>query len=309
VERFCRLIVVGLLCWESADTWSQELPGVTGTVEHHADFPARELLPRNVDVWLPPSYGTNPGQRYPVVYMQDGQNLFDPKKSFIGVDWGVDEAMTRLIAEGKIREAIVVAIWNTPNRTKEYLPERPFREFLTEERRTAVFQELAHGGGTPLTVADLQSDEYLKFLVTELKPYIDKSYRTQSGCANTFVMGSSAGAFISLYAICEYPNVFGGAGSVSGHYPLGDGMLVDAFRRRLPNPRCHKLYFDFGTETLDKNYEPFQLRMDAAVAERGYVRGCNWLTCKYAGADHSERSWRARVHVPLKFFLGVPVAK
>ncbi len=303
MERFCRLIVMGLLFWKGADSWSQELSGVTGTVEHHADFPAKELSSRNVDVWLPPSYGTNADKRYPVVYMQDGQNLFDPTKSFIGVDWGVDEAMTQLIAEGKIREAIIVAIWNTPNRTKEYLPERPFRDFLNAERREAVFKKLAEGGGTLLKVDELLSDQYLEFLVTELKPFIDKTYRTQPECANTFIMGSSAGAFISLYAVCEYPHVFGGAGSVSGHYPLGDGMLVDAFRQRLPDPRCHKLYFDFGTETLDKNYEPYQWRMDAVVAERGYTRGCNWLTCKFGGADHSERSWRARVDIPLGFFL------
>ena len=85
---------------------------------------------------------------------------------------------------------------------------------------------------------------------------------------------------------------------------LGDGMLVDAFRNRLPDPRCHKLYFDFGTETLDKDYERFQWMMDAAVAARGYIRGCNWLTCKFAGADHSERAWQARVDIPLEFFLG-----
>jgi predicted NAD-dependent protein-ADP-ribosyltransferase YbiA (DUF1768 family) len=116
-------------------------------------------------------------------------------------------------------------------------------------------------------------------------------------------MGSSAGALISLYAISEYPQVFGGAGSVSGHYPLGEGMLVDAFRCKLPDPRCHKLYFDFGTETLDKSYEPYQWQLDAAVAARGYTRGCNWLTCRFAGAEHSERAWRARVDIPLEFFL------
>ena len=235
--------------------------------------------------------------------MQDGQNLFDPTKSFIGVDWGVDEAMTHLIAENKIPDALVVGIWNTPNRTKEYLPTRPFREHLNSSGRDAVFKELAKGGGTQLTVDDLLSDQYLKFLVTELKPFIDKTYRTHPECASTFIMGSSAGALISLYAICEYPQVFGGMGSVSGHYPLGDGMLIDAFRHQFPDPRCHKLYFDFGTETLDKSYEPYQWRMDAAVAERGYTRGCNWLTCKFAGADHSERSWRARVDIPLEFFL------
>jgi predicted alpha/beta superfamily hydrolase/predicted NAD-dependent protein-ADP-ribosyltransferase YbiA (DUF1768 family) len=295
--------VIGLLlCLVSfAVVRAEDLPGVTGTVEHHADFAAQELLPRNIDVWLPPSYGNDASKRYPVVYMHDGQNLFDPTKSFIGVDWGVDEAMTQLIDDGKIREAIVVGIWNTANRTREYLPEKPLRNYA---QRAAVFKELAGEGRTPLTAADLLGDEYLEFLVGELKPFIDKTYRTQPERDNTFIMGSSAGALISLYAVCEYPQVFGGAGSVSGHYPLGEGMLVETLGSNLPDPRCHKLYFDFGTETLDKSYEPFQWQMDAAVAARGYTRGCNWLSCKFGGAEHSERAWRARVDIPLEFFLG-----
>lgn len=274
-----------------------------GKIEHIASFPAKHLLPRNIDVWLPPSYDASPQRRYPVIYMHDGQNLFDPKTSAFGTDWGVDEAMIRLIEERKIREAIVVGIWNTSNRTKEYLPERAYRE-LDPNKRNEVFQEIAGKHDTPLTLEDLLGDKYLDFLVHEIKPHIDKNYRTEPECQSTFVMGSSAGAFISLYAICEYPKVFGGAGSISGHYPLGDGMFVDAFRNRLPDPRCHKLYFDFGTETLDHNYEPFQWLMDAVIAESGYQRGCNWLTCKFSGADHSERSWRVRVDIPLEFFLG-----
>jgi predicted alpha/beta superfamily hydrolase len=289
--------LIGLICLGSPASGE-----VTGTIEHHTDFPSGLVSPRHVDVWLPPSYGAKPNKRYPVIYMHDGQNLFDPSKSFLGVDWGVDETMTRLIKEGKIREAIVVAIWNTPHRTREYLPARPFREGFSADKHEEMFKFLG-SPERPMRMEDFKSDEYLKFLVTELKPFIDKTYRTQPECGNTFIMGSSAGAFISLYAICEYPNVFGGAGSVSGHYPLGDGMFVDAFANRLPDPRCHKLYFDFGTETLDKDYERFQWRMDEKVAHRGYVRGCNWLTCKFAGADHSERSWRERVDIPLEFFL------
>lgn len=275
---------------------------VTGTVEHHADFPSKFVEPRHVDVWLPPSYGKQPLARYPVVYMHDGQNLFDPTKSFIGVDWGVDEAMTRLIEEGEIREAIVVAIWNTPHRSLEYLPFRAFRDFPNVARRDAVLSKLGPKD-TRIKLSEFRSDEYLKFLVTELKPFIDKTYRTRTECTDTFIMGSSAGALISLYAICEYPDVFGGAGSVSGYFPLGDGLLEEAFRDRLPDPRCHKLYFDFGTEALDAACEPFQWQLDDAVARRGYSRGVNWLSCKFTGADHSERSWRKRVDTPLEFFL------
>jgi predicted NAD-dependent protein-ADP-ribosyltransferase YbiA (DUF1768 family)/pimeloyl-ACP methyl ester carboxylesterase len=289
---------IGLICFSSPTSGE-----VIGTVEHHADFPSKLVLPRHVDVWLPPSYGKQSLARYPVVYMHDGQNLFDPTRSVFGVDWGVDDTMTRLIEEGKIREAIVVAIWNTPHRSLEYLPYRAFRDFPNIARRDAVLSKLGPKD-TPIKLSEFRSDEYLKFLVTELKPFIDKTYRTRTECTDTFIMGSSAGAFISLYAICEHPDVFGGAGSISGYFPLGDGLLEEAFRDRLPDPRCHKLYFDFGTEALDAACEPFQWQLDDAVARRGYSRGVNWLTCKFAGADHSERAWRERVDSPLEFFLG-----
>ena len=99
-------------------------PGVTGTVVRYAGMPSSHVAPRNVDVWLPPSYGKDPARRYPVLYMHDGQNLFDPATSYGNVDWAVDEAMTDLIAKGAVREAIVVGVWNTSKRRDEYMPQR-----------------------------------------------------------------------------------------------------------------------------------------------------------------------------------------
>lgn len=276
--------------------WARDdLPGVTGTVKQHPAFPSKLVAPRNVSVWLPPSYDSKPDARYPVLYMHDGQNLFDPSLSFIKVDWGVDETMTKLIAEGKVREAIVVGVWNTSKRTREYLPAKAFN--------SPVGLQKLEESGLPLDVANLLSDEYLKFLVTELKPFIDTNYRTKPGRADTSIMGSSAGALISLYAICEYPDVFGGAGCVSTHWPIAKGAMIDYAAGKLPDPATHKLYFDFGTLTLDKPYEPYQNRMDQAMKARDYVADRNWMTRKYEGADHSERAWRKRVNVPLEFLL------
>ena len=109
---------------------------------------------------------------------------------------------------------------------------------------------------------------------------------------------------ISLYALEQYPQVFGGAGCVSTHWPAGGNWLVDAMAAGLPKPGSHKLYFDFGTATLDSSYERYQRRMDARVAAAGYTAGKDWLTRKFPGAEHSEKSWRARVHIPLEFLLG-----
>ncbi|MBM2854942.1 MAG: nplT [Steroidobacteraceae bacterium] len=143
--------------------------GVTGQLIRHEKFASRYVDPRNVDVWLPPDYGQDNSRRLPVIYMHDGQNLFDPALSYIGVDWGIDEAMTRLIREGEVREAIVVGIWNTRKRAAEYVPQKA----LTEATPAASLP-----GVQELIRLPLVSDDYLRFLVEELKPFIDSTYRT-----------------------------------------------------------------------------------------------------------------------------------
>jgi predicted alpha/beta superfamily hydrolase len=267
--------------------------GVTGVLKRHARFPSRFVAARNVDVWLPPGYALGKRRRFPVVYMHDGQNLFDPKTSYAGVDWGVDETLTRLIEQGVAREAIVVGIWNTPRRIAEYMP-----------RKAVAFSNTSELKGIPIESHDeIISDEYLRFIVKELKPFIDSRYRTMRDRANTFIMGSSMGGLISAYAVAEYPRVFGGAGCVSTHWPAGEGAVIEYLGARMPDARTHKFYFDYGTETLDAGYEPFQKRMDAVMMLAGYAEGVNWVTRKFEGEEHSERSWRKRVDIPLVFFL------
>jgi predicted alpha/beta superfamily hydrolase len=267
----------------------------TGTLERHEVFPSRYVSPRNLDVWCPPGYAEEAAQAYPVLYMHDGQNLFDDSISYGSISWGVDRAMTRLLDERKIREAIVVGIRNSPVRWRDYMPQKTY-EVPGFEKHHQAFLETA--GGPPV------SDAYLKFLVEEVKPFIDAHYRTLTGQKDTFVMGSSMGGLISLYAISEYPTVIGGAACISTHWPIGGTELVDEMARGLPDPSTHRLYFDFGTETLDSDYEAYQRRMDEHLRKAGYVENRNWSTRKFEGAEHSERSWRARVHIPLEFLLG-----
>lgn len=307
IGAFIALVsVLGLFdfaCFASDDPPGPDkpLPGITGTLKYHDKLASAFVDARNVNVWLPASYGRMPDERYPVVYMHDGQNLHDPKTSFAGVDWGVDEAMTALIDAGKIREAIIVGIWNTPKRVKEYVPAKMILSRPEQERET-IFRQFA-AVGLKLEEKQLLSDSYLKFLVKELKPMIDREYRTKTDCANTLIMGSSAGALISLYAVSEYPEVFGGSGCVSTHWPIGNGLMIEYIKDRLPDPKTHRIYFDHGTATLDQWYEPYQKKMDAVMVAAGYKQEHNWMTRKFDGADHSERSWRKRVHVPLEFLL------
>jgi predicted alpha/beta superfamily hydrolase len=262
-------------------------------VRRHDPFLSQYVQSRPVDVWLPPGYDEGDA-RYPVIYMHDGQNLFDPATSFSGVDWGIDEALTGLMRDG-FPGAVVVGVWNTGvNRWREYMPEKFVRRSLKQRLRALFTSRLR---GAPY------SDAYLKFLVEEVKPFIDGLYRTLSDRAHTSVMGSSLGGLISLYALEEYPEVFGGAGCVSTHWPAGGEALVDAMADALPRPGQHRLYFDYGTETTDAEYEPLQRRMDHYLEASGYTRGVDWLTERYPGADHSERAWRERAALPLRFLL------
>jgi pimeloyl-ACP methyl ester carboxylesterase len=221
----------------------------------------------------------------------------------------VDEHLAKLIADKKVRPTIVVGIWNTPKRLQEYVPSKAFTSLPPEYREKVR----ALYGGDPL------SDGYLKFIVRELRPMIDKRFNVKTDRANTAIMGSSMGSLISLYAIDEYPQVFGAAGMMSTHWPLflkPDGQSVSqeeyevvssAFERylapALPDPRTHKLYFDHGTETLDAIYKQYQDRVDAVVAKRGYKPEVNWMTRSFPGQKHNEISWASRVDIPLQFLL------
>ncbi|HYF63383.1 MAG TPA: alpha/beta hydrolase-fold protein, partial [Herpetosiphonaceae bacterium] len=120
---------------------------------------------------------------------------------------------------------------------------------------------------------------------------------------HTFVMGSSMGGLISLYALCQHPQVFGAAACVSTHWPIGGAPLVAAMAAALPPPGDHRLYFDYGTATLDAGYEPFQRQMDGLLAAAGYRQGRDCLTHKFPGAEHSERAWSERAAIPLAFLL------
>lgn len=270
---------------------------IHGTLHRHTNFASAFVRPRDVDVWLPPGYEAEGDRRYPVIYMHDGQNLFDPAIAFGGVDWGLDEAMARLIDAGETGGAIVVGIWNAGEaRWLEYMPQKAL-----------VFGDAALdatvGHSEAETGDKVVSDHYLQFLVGEVKPFVDEAYRTLPGRETTYVMGSSMGGLVSLYATCEYPDVFGGAGCLSTHWPVGDGIVVEYMRGALPPPGRHRFYFDYGTETLDAEYEVYQLQADAVMRATGYRPGVDWVTKKFPGAEHSERSWRARVHIPLRFLL------
>lgn len=301
------LLTLLLLAACSALPAFAQLPRVSsGTIQRLDNFPSRFVSARHVDVWLPEGY--SPGKKYAVLYMHDGQMLFDSTTTWNRQEWGVDETLGKMIREKKARPCIVVGVWNAGGeRHADYFPQKPF-ESLPAGFRDSLLREARQGG---LFSGKVQSDAYLKFLVQELKPFIDSAFSTRPGRASTFIAGSSMGGLISMYAICEYPGVFGGAACLSTHWPgtfTVEGNPIPAafmnyLKEKLPAPSRHRIYFDYGTETLDALYEPFQKQADEIMKQKGFSRK-NWLTKKFAGEDHSERAWRKRLDIPLTFLLG-----
>ncbi len=280
----------------------------SGKLINYENFPSVFVESRNIDVWLPDGYDKN--KKYAVLYMHDGQMLFDSTINWNKQEWGVDETMGRLLKKNIIKESIVVGIWNTSKRHAEYFPQKPFQS-LSQVQKDSVNKELQDLGRTS-EVFQPVSDNYLKFIVNELKPFIDQTFSTLSDPENTNISGSSMGGLISVYALCEYPEVFGGAACLSTHWPgvfsIDNNPVPDAFvsylKEKLPDPETHKIYFDYGDQTLDALYPPLQKKVDEVMIVKGFTDK-NWLTQFFPGEDHSERAWNQRFGIPVLFLLGV----
>ena len=298
------LLVLFALC----SFFSQALPQISqGSLQRLENFPSKLVPPRHIDIWLPA--GFSPATKYAVLYMHDGQMLFDANSTWNKQEWRVDETAQALINSGKVRPFIVVGVHNADqNRHAEYFPQRPFQSLPPATQKN--FYRLDRRLGQKLFQREVYSDAYLQFLVTELKPYIDRHFPVLTDQSNTFVMGSSMGGLISMYAISEYPEVFGGAACLSTHWP---GIFPDkenpvpaAFlsymQNHLPKTGQHKVYFDHGDQTLDALYPPLQRQVDQLMQQMRYPPAL-WQSRFFPGADHSEQAWAKRLDIPLQFLL------
>jgi predicted alpha/beta superfamily hydrolase len=262
---------------------------------------------REIAVWLPNNY--NKSKKYNVLYMHDGASLFDTAVSWNHKSWDIDETMQQLTDENKISNTIVVGIYNAEwKRRSEFFPKKVFDQLpllfqdslraLTDNNKNSIFN------------GEIQSDNYLKFIVKELKPYIDSVYSTKKGPENTFIAGSSMGALISIYALCEYPLVFGGAACLSTHwngtafYVINEipEAILSYISKNLPLANMHKIYFDYGSVGLDTLYAPYQIKIDTIMEQKKYTLQ-NWITKVFVGDGHDEVSWKNRIHFPLQFLL------
>jgi predicted alpha/beta superfamily hydrolase len=250
-------------------------PGA-GTLEKKHDFHSPQLNnSRTLILSLPPSYAENPLKRYPVLYMHDGQNCFEDSTSFTGVSWGVDRTRESLVAQGLMDEVIIVGVSNMgPQRAYEY----------TAGPRSQRF------GGAEL---------YGRFLVETVKPWVDRHYRTLPGREDTALMGSSLGGLISFYLGTRYPHVFSKVACLSSAFGWNSVDLVnEVYSWREPLPV--KFYIDAGT-----NRDPWipTQRMKEALQSKGYVQGEGMYHYEDKGGRHTEASWAARVHRPLRYLF------
>lgn len=261
-------------------------PSFTGDVRHHARFASRVLgNQRDLWVYVPPDYDQHPDQRYPVLYMHDGNNLFDAHTAFGGVEWGMDETAERLIRSGELPPLLIVGVANTPDRINEYtwVPG-------TVDGRPA-------GGKGPL---------YARFLIEEVKPFIDRSYRTLPDRDHTGVMGSSLGGLISLYLARYDGEVFGKVGAMSPSVWWDDReVLKDAVGIR----HDFKLWLDVGTQEEGPGPESDQDLQDVrdlgqTLLIQGFDIPQSMAYMEDPGAPHNETAWARRAPMALQYLFG-----
>jgi predicted alpha/beta superfamily hydrolase len=245
---------------------------ITGTVKYIYKMKGKGIKTRDIIVWLPPSYDSDTTKRYPVLYMHDGQNLFDPNTSSFGVDWQLDEAADSLIKSGSINEIVIVGIYNTHDRSEEY-------------------------GNTEL------GHNYMDFIVHTLKPYIDKNYRTLPDRLNTAAAGSSLGGLISFMLIWEHPETFSKAACLSPSFHVYDINYIPRVKDYYGTKKPLKIYTDIGSVDLETRLKPGVDEMVNELEKKGYILGTDLEYFIDEGASHTESAWAKRNWRYLEFLF------
>lgn len=289
------------------------LPRVaSGRVERLENLPSRYVDARHVDIWLPASYDGK--TRHPVVYLHDGQAVFDGGQAMSRIGWRMDQAVQAWAGSRAVTAPILVAIWNHESeRHLEYFPQ-PMLSQLSRPARERAWESLPllsrPFAGDLVKEGRSHSEAYLDYLVQEVKPAIDARFATLRDPAHTFLMGSSMGGLISVHGLLRHPETFGAAAALSPHWiglferndEISDAALA-WLRQALPSPsRGLRLYLDRGTEEMDAHYAHAHGQVDTLLRERGYLAP-QAVSRVVKGAGHNERDWGARAHQVLAFLL------
>jgi predicted alpha/beta superfamily hydrolase len=257
--------------------WKDSMPRpsstMTGIVDVHAAMSAPGLrYRRDVLVRLPPGYRSRTDRRYPVLYVHDGQNVFDRATAAFGWEWRVDETMDSLASTGAIDQVILVAINNTSDRIDEY-------------------------SDTP------QGKAYASFVVNTLKPMVDSLYRTLPGPEHTGVMGSSMGGLISFLFTWWHPEVFGKAACLSSVFDRRRTDVLPIVERTPVDGTQRRIYMDCGGAPGEVSLKPGMDDMIEVLRKRGMTEGRDFLAFFDPAAEHNERAWADRLWRPLTFLF------
>ncbi len=250
---------------------------ITGRVKYHPNFSYEGLLDRDIIVWLPPGYDEKTEERYPVLYMHDGQNIIDPSTSTLGIDWQVDEVADSLIKANLIEPIIIVGLNNTDSRYADY-----------------SYSDTGY--------------VYMDFLVNKVKPFIDQNYRTKTDRENTAVAGSSMGGLISFMILWEHNDVFSKAICMSPAFKVSNQRISFNYIERIfdkdKSKRDINLYIDNGGVGIEEQIQPGVYEMMGVLLTEGYIpnKDFHWYFDKEA--QHNEAAWAARIHKPLQLFFG-----
>lgn len=251
-----------------------------GQLRKHEQISSRYLRnARDLVVYLPPGYDEQPDRRYPVLYLHDGQNLFDGRTSYVpGMDWQVGPAADASIFSGRAEPVIIVGIYNTgKSRISEYTPTRVPKL----------------GGG--------RADRYGKFLRNELMPFIESTYRTDPGPERTGIGGSSLGGLVSLYLGLRMPDAFGKIAALSPSVWWNHRVIVRFAQASAPEPRP-RIWLDIGTREGPRIVDDVEMLRDALV-QKGWRLGENLHYQRVEGAEHNEAAWAQRVRPFLEFLF------
>lgn len=255
---------------------------LTGNFRYHTEFQSQFLgNARGVIIYLPPSYDERSETRYPVLYLHDGQNLFDAATAFLHQEWGVDEAAEELIISGSIEPLIIVGIYNAgEKRLEEY---------------THVRDRKGQGG---------RARRHAHFVVEELKPFIDSTYRTLTSASNTGLGGSSLGGLVTLYMGLHYPQVFGKLIAMSPSvWWARRAVLREVRKAQLKSDQ--RIWLDIGTCEGDEPKACVRNVRDLkdALVLRGWSLGADLKFVEDEGAGHDEKAWGARIRDALTFLF------
>lgn len=262
-------------------------------------IPERKLL-----IWQPDT--TAYSGPYRLLLMHDGQMLLDSTKTWNKQAWKVDETISRLMHQDSLPPVLLVGVFNIPERRhSEYFPQKAF-QFLDQKTQDSLLL-IGKEQNSSIAQFGFNADDYLAFLVEELIPNLNSTFPIEG---KPIIGGSSMGGLISMYAVAEYPEVFESAMCLSTHWPgilpAQENVVAQAFfdymKNHIPPAGNHRFYFDFGTETLDLHYPQYQQKVDSIFFNKGYSADY-FKNLKFEGAEHTEKAWSNRLHIPLKFLL------